>query len=89
MAQQDKGRLNIQTAFMHEKLSFRLPPLSVGFKNLIYTSKQGRLKKPVGRILESDTCSQNKTRTLLWPPVKCRIQESDLHEWCCQTAFIL
>ena len=33
----------------------------------------------VGRILESDTCSQNKPHTSLWPQVKRRIQESDLH----------
>ena len=41
----------------------------------------------VGRILESDTCSQNKARTSLWPLAKRRIQESDLRRWCCRTAF--
>ena len=45
-------------------------------------------QKPVGRILESDTCSQNKARTSLWPPAKCRIQESALRGWCCRTTFI-
>jgi hypothetical protein len=47
------------------------------------------LQKPAGRILESDTCSQNKPRTSPWPMAKRRIQESDLRGWCYRTAFIL
>ena len=50
--------------------------------------KAKQRNKPVGRILESDTCSQNKARTSLWPMAKRRIQESDLRGWCCRTAFI-
>ena len=47
-----------------------------------------RPPQPVGRILESDTGSQNKVFTSLWPMAKRRIQESDLRGWCCRTAFI-
>ena len=46
-----------------------------------------RFRQPVGRILESDACSQNKALASLWPMAKRRIQESDLRGWCCQIAL--
>ena len=63
-----------------------------GFVLCIYSGMNEKLiqpskSQPVGRILESDTCSQNKARTSLWPMAKRRIQESDLRRWCCRTAF--
>ena len=38
------------------------------------------IKSAVGRILESDACSQNKAIMFFGLSAKCRIQESDLHE---------
>ena len=74
----DTGRLNVQTACIFIAYAEKCTAhLRIQALSLIRPKVQYR-PQPVGRILESDTCSQNKTRTSLWPMAKRRIQESEL-----------